>query len=112
MIFLFALLSGFSALLYQILWAREFAVVLGSTTQAISTVLAAFMAGLGLGGILWGPVIDRSGRHPLRTYALIEAGIAIAAVFLQIAMRASPHFYGSIYNLGLPSWFFYIVRFV
>ncbi len=112
MIPLFAFLSGFSALLYQILWAREFAVVLGSTTHAISTVLAAFMAGLGLGGFLIGRFIDRSERRPLRIYAIIEFGIAAAAVIVEMVIRSSPSLYSAIYNVGLPTGLFYAVRFL
>jgi hypothetical protein len=41
--------SGLVALVYQSLWMRQLSLVLGSTTYAVGTVLAAFMAGLGLG---------------------------------------------------------------
>src|SRR5262245_60077371 len=94
-VLLFSFLSGFSALLYQVVWAREFAVVLGSTVQAISTVLAAFMAGLGLGGIVGGSFVDRSRRTPLKTYAVIEIGIALAVILLQFIVSALPHIYGA-----------------
>src|SRR5262245_35575765 len=91
----FSFLSGFSALLYQVVWAREFAVVLGSTVQAISTVLAAFMAGLGVGGIVGGSFVDRSRRHPLKTYAGIEVGIAAAAFLLELIISVLPDIYGT-----------------
>jgi tetratricopeptide (TPR) repeat protein/spermidine synthase len=93
-VLLFSLLSGFSALLYQVVWAREFAVVLGSTVQSISTVLAAFMAGLGIGGIVGGSFVDRSGR-PLKTYAGIEITIAAAALVLQFVVSILPEIYGT-----------------
>src|SRR5262245_21108915 len=112
MTLLFAFLSGFSALLYQILWARQFAVVLGSASHAISTVLAAFMGGLGIGGLVLGRAVDRSPYHPLRIYAVIEFGIAIAAAIVDVVIRVSPALYGSIYSLGLPGGVFYAVRFL
>jgi spermidine synthase len=108
---LLALLSGFSALLYQILWAREFSVVLGSTTYAISTVLGAFMAGLGAGSLMWGRIVDRSRRHPLQIYAAIELAIAACALLLELALHLFGRFYGVIYNLPLPSAVFYVARF-
>lgn len=43
------LLSGFSALLYQLVWVRQLGEVFGRSTYAISTVLACFMGGLALG---------------------------------------------------------------
>src|SRR6185436_4205325 len=94
-VLLFSFLSGFSALLYQVVWARQFAVVLGSTVQAISIVLAAFMAGLGVGGIVGGSFVDRSRRNPLKTYAGIEIGIAAAALLLGFVVSVLPHIYGA-----------------
>src|SRR5262245_54819955 len=94
-VLLFSFLSGFSALLYQVVWAREFAVVLGSTVQAISTVLAAFMAGLAAGGFVGGSFVDRSRRSPLKTYAGIELGIAAAAILLGFIVSVLPHIYGT-----------------
>ncbi|MCH7521980.1 MAG: hypothetical protein IIB42_09820, partial [Candidatus Marinimicrobia bacterium] len=46
------LLSGFSALLYQLVWVRQLGEVFGRSTYAISTVLACFMGGLALGSWL------------------------------------------------------------
>ncbi|HEB01724.1 MAG TPA: hypothetical protein ENI12_00660, partial [Nitrospirae bacterium] len=43
-------LSGASALIYEIIWTRSLSTVMGASTYALSTMLAAFMAGLSLGG--------------------------------------------------------------
>ncbi|MBI4169823.1 MAG: fused MFS/spermidine synthase [Acidobacteria bacterium] len=51
----------------------------------MSTILAAFMAGLGAGALVFGRLADRSG-HPLRTYALLELGIAASAFALPLAL--------------------------
>ncbi len=61
---------------------------LGSTVYAVSTILAAFMAGLALGSFLFGLVADRI-RRPLLLYAALEAGIAIAAI-LSLKMNSWP----------------------
>src|SRR5688572_23313909 len=98
----FSLLSGCAALLYQVLWAREFALVLGGTTHAISTVLAAFMAGLGFGGIFWGPFVDRRRAHPLRVYSAIETGIVVGAVLVEALIWSAPTLYRGLYQLDLP----------
>ena len=42
-------LSGFAGIVYQIGWARQFALVFGTTEVAVTLVLAAYMGGLGLG---------------------------------------------------------------
>ena len=56
--------SGASALIYQIVWVRQFGFVFGVTVFAISTVLTAFMAGLALGSIYFGRLVDK-GKDPL-----------------------------------------------
>ena len=70
--------SGFCALAYQSVWFRLFRLVFGASTAANAAVMAVFMGGLGVGSVLLGPYADRSER-PLRLYALLELGIAVAA---------------------------------
>lgn len=70
--------SGFCALVYQTAWLREFRLVFGASTAASAAVVALFIAGLGLGGLLLGPRADRQAR-PLVFYAWLEAGIALSA---------------------------------
>ncbi len=74
-------LSGATALLYQVLWSRLLTLVFGSTTFAVSAVLTAFMVGLALGAFLFGRFADRLDR-PLRLYASLELGIALAALVI------------------------------
>src|SRR5438093_3378888 len=54
-----AFASGAASLIYQIVWMRRLALVFGNTTLATSTVLAAFLAGLAIGTVLWGRWADR-----------------------------------------------------
>lgn len=51
-------LSGLCALVYEVVWLRLLGLVFGNTTFAISTVLAAYMAGLGIGSLYFGKKID------------------------------------------------------
>jgi spermidine synthase len=67
--------SGFCALIYQIVWTREFRLVFGASTAASAAVVAIFIAGLGLGGLVLGRRVERS-PDPLRFYALLELAIA------------------------------------
>jgi len=85
LLYLIAALSGFAALVYQMLWVRELALVLGSTTASISTVVAAFMGGLALGSGVIGRWVDRRGGL-LRVYALLEVGIGLSAIVLALAI--------------------------
>src|SRR5687767_5028827 len=52
-------LSGFAALLYQTVWARELSFVFGTSELAISAVLAAYMGGLALGSSIAARIAHR-----------------------------------------------------
>lgn len=76
MILLLFFLSGVAALIYEVLWSKYLALLFGSTIQAQTVVLAAFMGGLALGNKLFSRHADRSLR-PLATYGKMEAIIGI-----------------------------------
>jgi spermidine synthase len=71
-------LSGVSGLIYEIAWVRQASLTFGVSIYAYSAILAAYMAGVALGSYIIGRRIDHDQR-PLRTYALIEVGIAVLA---------------------------------
>ena len=59
-------LRAAAALIYQTAWMREFRLIFGASTAASAAVLAIFVGGLGLGGLVLGPRADRHPRpHPL-----------------------------------------------
>ena len=75
------LVTGFTGLVYELLWARMFTLVFGTTVLAVSTVLAAFFAGLALGSWAFGRIVDRFGK-PLLLYGLLEVGVGLYAAFV------------------------------
>ncbi len=85
--------SGFTALIYEVLWLKELGLLFGNSSYALATTLAAFFLGLGVGGEYWG---KRASKHPapLRLYGLLELGVACSALayFLLISL------YGYIYS--------------
>src|SRR5205814_10281468 len=76
-------LSGATALVYEVVLARMLGLVLGATTIAISAVLTAFMGGLALGSAVAAKFIGRVSR-PLRAYGLIEMAIGLYALLVPI----------------------------
>ena len=60
-------LSGFAGLVYEVVWIRQAALLFGSTTFALSTVLAVFFLGLACGSYLFGRYGQRTG-HPLSRF--------------------------------------------
>ena len=70
-IHLLFLLSGATALVYQVTWLRDLSLVFGASFEATSIVLAAFMAGLSAGGFAFARRSShRSGRS---THSPIES---------------------------------------
>lgn len=87
--------SGLCALVYQVAWLRLLRLIFGASTASSAAVLAIFMGGLGLGGLLLGRRADRASR-PLLLYAKLEAGIAVAAALSPLLILIAHHLYVSL----------------
>ncbi len=79
--------SGATALVYQTVWVRQLHLVLGTSSTAVATVLAAFMGGLGIGGLAIAGVADRV-RRPVAVYGGLEAGIGLYALVFPSLLAA------------------------
>jgi spermidine synthase len=88
--------SGAAGLIYQVVWSRELVLVFGNTTQAVATIVTAFMAGLGFGSLLGGRLADTSLR-PLRLYGLVELAVAAMAALLPFAFNGLAELYRGVW---------------
>ncbi|MGN6182714.1 MAG: hypothetical protein ACTHQM_03565 [Thermoanaerobaculia bacterium] len=77
--------SGACALMYQTVWLRQFRLIFGASTAASAAVLAIFMLGLGIGGLILGPRADRHPR-PLAFYGMLELGVAFSAALTPLLL--------------------------
>ena len=84
--------SGAAGLVYQVVWSRELVLVFGNTTQAVATIVTAFMAGLGFGSLAGGRLAGTS-RRPLRLYGLVELAVAAMATLLPFAFHGLADLY-------------------
>ena len=77
------LVSGANAFFYEVLWTRMLSHVMGGSIYAFATMLAAFLAGIALGGGLAGPLARDRDRAAL-AFGATQALIAIlsAGVYL------------------------------
>lgn len=91
--------SGICGLIYEVVWLRMLARIMGVTIYATSTVVAAFMAGLALGSFLLGRYIDKR-KDPLRVYALLELLIGATALFVPIIFSLALPFYRYVYEIS------------
>ncbi|MFQ5671436.1 MAG: fused MFS/spermidine synthase, partial [Acidobacteriota bacterium] len=103
-------LSGAASLVLELVWSRLLKLVFGSTTLAVSTILIAYMLGLGLGGLLGGRVAHRL-RNGVRAYGLFEVGLGAYALAVPFLLQQFP----AIDRAGLTGLGFWpaaLVRFV
>lgn len=95
-------LTGLSALICEICWIRKASLAFGSSTWAISVVLAVFFAGLALGSYTVGRW-SRTIKSPLRGYAWLELGVGCLALLSPIMFQCADYLYGQLYSSVLDS---------
>jgi predicted membrane-bound spermidine synthase/tetratricopeptide (TPR) repeat protein len=92
LVYLLFFLSGFSGLIYQVVWVREFGNVFGNTIYSASVVVAVFMVGLGVGSWVVGAWADRryvaQPESLLRTYGHVELLIGLLGLGISVLL---PH---------------------
>jgi len=92
-------LSGAAAVVYQVVWQRILALQSGVGIYSIAIIVAAFMAGLGIGSLAGGMWCERrSARRALIAFSLIELGIAVWGAL------SGPLLY-DVLSLRFSSWF-------
>jgi spermidine synthase len=89
-------LSGIAGLVYQVLWLRLLSLTFGVTVYAATTVLAAFMAGLGAGSLLGGKVAERV-SNPLLYFGLAELLVGVSALGTPLALSAATDLYAGLH---------------
>lgn len=96
--------SGMAALLYQVVWQRLLVMFAGSDVHSATIVVAAFMAGLGLGSMAGGRIADRLSPRQ-RLLAFVGAELAIGAFGLVSAWLYYDVLYQKVgtYGLGLEA---------
>ena len=95
--------SGVAGLLDQVVWSKYLALFIGSSTTALTVVLATFMGGLAIGNHIFGRRVDasRDARQALFYYAALELGIGLwCLVFPEILTLASDVYIGIAAPLG------------
>src|SRR5438067_412196 len=85
-------LSGATGLVYELLWVRVLYQTFGSTIQSVTTVVAAYMGGLGLGAWLLGRRADRHER-PAALYGRLEIAIGVFGLASPLALALTHRIY-------------------
>ena len=111
MVYLLFVCSGFSGLVYQVVWVRAFGNVFGNTIHSASLVIAVFMLGLGAGSYLVGAWADR--RYADRPNSLLPVfgAFELAIGLLALALSALLPRLGDLsvlissYAVGRDGWY-------
>ena len=103
-------ISGFAALLYQVIWQRLLVFFSGADVYSVTLIVTSFMAGLGLGNLVGGYWADRlSRRTNLAMFIVAEVAILI------FGLLSKGFFYDFLYmrhpQLGESSGLLWIVLF-
>jgi len=73
--FLLFFVSGFPALIYQIVWQRALFTLYGVNIESVTIIVTVFMLGLGLGSLAGGRLSTARGIRALRAFGMIEISI-------------------------------------
>src|SRR5205814_6189350 len=108
--FIVFFVSGFAALLYQVIWQRLLVFFSGADVYSVTLIVTTFMAGLGLGNLVGGYVADLlSRRTNLVLFIVAEVAILI------FGLLSKGFFYDFLYTqhpeLGQSNWLLWIVLF-
>src|SRR5947199_2669149 len=94
--------SGCAALIYEVVWLQLLQLVIGSTAVSLGVLLGTFMGGMCAGSLLL-PRLVSDRRHPLRVYALLEAGIGAIGLAVLFGMSYIEYVYVRYAIHGPPS---------
>src|SRR5579862_9958134 len=92
--------SGCAALIYEIVWFQLLQLAIGSSAVSLGVLLGTYMGGMCLGSVLL-PRYVSSREHPLRVYAVIEAGIGIFGLVILFGVPMLDSVYAAIAGHGL-----------
>jgi len=103
-------ISGFSGLIYQVLWTRQFKLLLGSSIVSVSIIVATFMMGLLIGSWWIGRRLEQQKiKNELRFYGYLEIAIGAYGLVLLLILPYTKIFF-SIF--GEPSIAFNYLRLI
>jgi spermidine synthase len=91
-------LTGFAALALEVVWTRVLALVIGPSVYAFSLMLAAFLAGLGLGSVIFSWAIGRFRWTGVGPFVSLAAAAGILAFVTLLAFHRLPVLYWRLFE--------------
>ncbi len=104
--------SGGTTLALEVAWSKELSYILGNSLYSIATVVAAFMAGLGIGSAM-ASIYAKRVKNPIRAYAFMQCAIAVfGALSIPVFRATEPVFQALYQSLEPGSGAFLLARFL
>ena len=97
------LISGFAALIYQIVWQRALFQAFGVNIESVTIIVSIFMLGLGMGSLAGGYLSKRFPDHLPHLFLVSEAIIGLFGLFSLklIAITTQSMLYSSLFKVSL-----------
>jgi len=92
--------SGAAGLILEVVWSKYLSFLLGNSIYGVSTVVAAFLGGLGIGAAVGGRFAARA-KEPLLLYAKLELIVAVLGLATPLAYHAAQPLFAALNALFL-----------
>lgn len=89
LVFTLVFFSGVSALIYQVVWQKYLAILLGAQARATAIVLAIYLGGISVGYAVFGRWCRWKRWNLLGAYAIVEVGMAIWALLFPTLFKVA-----------------------
>src|SRR3954466_4308004 len=97
-LYLCIFLSGCAGLIYEVVWHRYLAILLGAQARATAVVLAIFLGGISVGYAVFGRWSRYKAWNLLKAYSAVELGLAVWAILFPFLFRAAMPLTASLYG--------------
>lgn len=106
------LFSGAGAFVCEVAWTRAFAMVLGSSTYAFSIMLACFLSGVGVGGLVYERWVKGKDLFPWVACHVLFLFIAFSLVSYLSLFNVLPYRYVQMFKFAMDApWAVHVVQF-
>jgi spermidine synthase len=99
-------ISGFSAMVYEVAWARTLVMIIGSSTYAFTIMLATFLMGLAIGSFIFSLISKRKSAN-LIWFAAIELIIGLLAIIMLPLFQLTPSYFVDLFSHFVKNYMFF-----
>lgn len=103
------LVSGFSALIYQVVWQRALFATFGINSESVTVIVSVFMFGLGVGALLGGYLQKKYSRQLLHIFLVLEIAIGMFGLASIDIIQGIGDFSGASSTFELVLWVYAIL---